>query len=411
LQIVAEAGPALSDDGAAEVFSVSRCVLEANAAEPAVRVCGAGAIAHSTVIQRGTGDGIALHDGALAEACTVAKPPRIVADGVGIAFAGAPGTGARSCFVTGFGRAYGAGAATAEALVADQTNVLGVADDFADPYWTAVSSSVDPADTVPGPHGVALQRLGNNQNSFARFDGPVVTSLAPGERFAFSIIVAQPTALVSAILLDSTGGRPELRITWSNAPPTVTLIGQAAAFAARVGSLTELGGGIWRLYLEAENTTAVAFDVTPSVYVTRGVENSGIDVGFYAGEMMAGTGHLGTGFVEAGALPGIGSVEGVDPADAVVSVADRAEDLRPVAGGPLEGAGANAGGVDLYLRHRNLPDTAGAVTLNPAAVLVADAGIATSSLDAVRLIDQADVLTAAARRTVLPGGPVRRVGV
>ena len=65
----------------------------------------------------------------------------------------------------------------------------------------------------------------------------------------------------------------------------------------------------------------------------------------------------------------------------------------------------------MYLRYRSAPDTVGAVTLSPAAQVVPATGEIPSSLDAVRLIDQADVLTAAARRTVLPGGPVRRIGI
>ena len=233
VQIVALTGVAVAADAATEILSIENTVLEANSALPAVTVRGSSSIAHCTVIQRGAGDGIALLDGALAEGCTVCKPPRVVADGVGVTFSGAPAPGARSCFVTGFRRCYGTGSATAEALVSDQVNILAVPDDFADPYWTAVSASVNPVDTVPGPYGFPLQWLGNNLNAFARFDGPVIASLPPGERIAFSMIVAAPTSLVSAILLDAAAGRPELRITWTANPPTVGLLGQLADFAAR----------------------------------------------------------------------------------------------------------------------------------------------------------------------------------
>lgn len=411
LQIVAHAGAAISDDGTAEVFRIENAILEANSTIAAVTVRGGGTIEHCAVIQHGAGGGIALADGALAEACTVVKPPKPVADGTGISFSGSPAAGARSCFVAGFSRAYGQGAGVAEALVSDQVNILGVPDDFADPYWTAFSAAVDPGDTVPGPLGSPLQWLSNNLNAFARFEAPVIGSLPPGERMAFSAIVSQPTTLVNAILLDSTAGRPELRITWSGATPTTALIGQTAGFAARVGTLTDLGGGEWRLYLEAENTTASSIDVSPILYVTRDVSNTGLNVGLYAGAMMAGTGHLGTGFVEPGAVPGSGALEGIDPADAVFSVADGVEDLRPVAGGPLAGAGASGTGKDLYLRYRATPDTVGAVTLNPGPVITPDAYAMASVIDAVRLIDQDDVLNAISRRTVLPAAPSRRVGI
>ncbi len=410
LQISALIGAAVATDGLAELASVDGCLFEADTSLPAVTVSG-GSMAGSAVIQHGSGDGIALVDGASAEGCTIVKPPRLVADGLGISFAGTPAPGARSCFVTGFRQAYGAGSGVAEALVSDQENVLAVPDDFADPYWTAVAATVNTGNTVPGPYGVPLQWLGNNQNSFSRFDGPVIVSLAPGARIGFSVIVAQPTALVSAILLDSTDGRPELRVTWTANPPTVGLLAQTAAFAARVGTVTDLGGGQWRLFLEAENTTAAALDVTPSVYVTRDVSNSGLNVGFYAGSMMAGTGHLGTGYVETGAVPGTGAVEGVDPAAAINGVDDGSEDLRPIAGGPLAGIGAAAGSADFYIRYRNAPDTVGAVTLQPAATASGQDVVLGSGLDPVVMVDQQDILSATARRTVLPASPDRRIGI
>lgn len=410
LQIAASNGAAIADDGAARIVGVAGCVLEANSSVPVVTVRG-GTITRSAVIQRGAGDGVALADGALAEGCTVAKPARLVADGVGIDFAGAPAPGARSCFVTGFRRAYGTGPGIADALVSDQENILTVSDDFADPYWTAVAASVNTGDTVPGPYTVPLQWLGNNLNAFSRFDGPVIASLPPGERIRVSLIVANPTALVSALLLDSVAGRPELRVTWTANPPGIGLLAQTAGFAARVGAVTDLGGGHWRLYLEAENTTAAAIDVIPSIYVTRDVANSGLNVGFYAGSVMAATGNLGNGYVEAGAVPGTGALPGVDPVLAIGAVDDGAEDLRPLAAGPLAGTGGTAGTADLYLRHRNAPDTAGAVTLEPASVIAGEPLNLAAGLDLVRLIDQEDILTAASRRTVLPASPVRRIGV
>lgn len=411
LQVAATLGVALADDGAASIVSVTGCILEGNATLPVVTLRGSGGISHTAVIQHGVGDGIALNDGALAEGCTVAKPPKIVADGLGISFAGTPAPGARSCFVTGFRQAYGGGSGTAEGLVSDQENILGVSDDFADPYWTAVAATVNGGDTVPGPFDAPLQWLGNNQNAFSRFDGPVIASLAPGARIAFTLIVAQPTALVSAILLDSSTGRPELRVTWTSNPPGIGLLGQVADFAARVGTVTDLGGGTWRLYLEAENTTLAPIDVTPSVYVTRDVSNSGLNVGFYGGAMMAGTRHLGTGFSRMGAVPGTGALEGIDPGDALESVMDGVEDLRPVVGGPLDNVGVLAGSADFYHRYRLVPDTAGAVTLQAAEVVQGGELVLPTVLDAVPLVDQQDVVTAMARRTVMPAIPVRRIEV
>ena len=410
LQVAAQAAAALTDDGAAAIARIEGCIIEADTSVAAVSLRG-GVISHSTILQRGSGDGLALSDGALAQGCTLVKTPRVVADGVGITFAGTPVPGARSCFVSGFRQAYGTGAGTAEALVSDQENVLAVSDDFADPFWTAVAATVNAGDTVPGPYSVPLQWLGNNLNAFSRFDGPVVASVAPGERMKFTLIVAQPTALVSAILLDSSAGRPELRVTWTSNPPGIGLLGQVASFAARAGTVTDLGNGLWRLYLEAENTTAAPIDVLPSVYVTRDVSNSGLNVGLYAGSMMAGTRHLGTGYVGLGAVPGLGAVEGVDPDLALISVADGTEDLRPVAAGPLAGVGGADGMTDLYLRYRNSPDTAGAVSLEASEVASADEVAVATTSDAVRLVDQDDVVTAVSRRTVLPAGPNRRIGV
>jgi len=412
LQIVALAGAALADDGSGAFVGIERCLLDANGTAPAVTVRGtAGQIANTAVIQRGIGDGIALNAGTAALGCTVLKPDRDVAEGFGISFSGAPAPAVTSVVALGFGQAFGPGAGATDALVSDQINALSVPDDFADPYWTAISSSVDINDTVPGPYNVPLQWLGNNQNAFARFDGPAVATVQPGERFAFSIIVAQPSALISAILLDTTDGRPELRVTWSDTPPTAALLGQTANFALTTGTLTDLGGGIWRMFLEARNTTAGPLDVTPTIYVTRGVENVGLNVGFYAGAMMSGIGHLGTGFVLPGAVPGTNAQQGVAPEAAIVSSGTGTPDLRPVAAGPPENAGAVSGAADLYRRWRVQTDTAGAVTLNPAALAPPETETFQFRIDPVRLIDQDDILSAARRRTVLPASPVRRIGV
>lgn len=410
LQVVALAGAALADDGAGAIVRVERCLLEGNSAAPAVSVRGPGGrIAGTAVIQRGPGDGIALAAGTEAEGCTVLKPERDVADGFGISFSGAPAPLVSSTVAVGYRQAFGPGAGPAAALASDQMNVLGVPDDFADPYWTAVSATVDAQNTVPGPFGVPLQWLGNNQNAFSRFDGPVVATVGPGGRFALSLIVAQPTALVSAILLDTADGRPELRVTWSDSPPTITQFGTTATFALMTAELTDLGGGAWRLFLEAENTGTAPLDVTPSIYVTRGAENSGLSVGFFAGAMMAGPGHLGTGFVFPGALPGTAAQEGLRP-EVMVVAAGALPDLRPVAAGPLDGSG-QATGADLYRRYRRLPDTVGAVTLNPATEVGVSDETFSAMLDPVRLTGLQEALEAARRRRVLPASPPRRIGI
>lgn len=411
LQIVAQAGSAVSDDGLGACVGLTRCLIDANGADAAASLRGVGALASGTaLIQRGSGDGFALADGAVADGCTVFKPGRNVADGFGVSSTGAPATEVRSTIAFGFRQAFGPGIGTADALVSDQTNVIAAPDNFADPFWTAVSSTVDTLDTIPGPFGVPLQRLGNNQNGFARFDGPVVATIAPGETFVFSTIVASPTSLVSAILLDSTAGKPELRVTWTANPPTAALLGMTAQFAARAGSVTEIAPGTYRLLLEAENTTAAPLDVTPIFYVTRGVENVGLNVGMYAGNVMAGTGHLGTGFVFPGAVPGTNALEGVDPVAALADVSGTAPDLRPVTGGPLEGAGG-ASEPDAYARHRLTPDTAGAVTLNPAPVVTASDLVIEFRVDAARAIDAADILAAQRNRVATPASPSRIVGV
>ena len=55
VQIRALSGAAVTDDGAAENFRITHSVIEANSAIAAVSVRGGGAIAHSAVVQSGTG--------------------------------------------------------------------------------------------------------------------------------------------------------------------------------------------------------------------------------------------------------------------------------------------------------------------------------------------------------------------
>jgi len=265
-------------------------------------------------------------------------------------------------------------------------------------------------DTIPGPYGVPLQRLGNNQNSFARFDGPVFASVPAGAKVSYSAIVAQPSTLVSAILLDSAAGRPELRVTWTATPPVLGLFGQTGALQLIDGKVTDLGGGAYRLLLVALNTTGSALDVSATFYVTRGTENAGLNVGLYAGAQMAGVGHLGEGYVPPGSIQGSNLFEGLDPADALRD-AGGLPDLRPMPGGPLEAVVPVLSETDIYRRPRLNIDTLGAVSLNTGPMAAPADALHNSTLDPVRLIDRDDIVTAALQRRVLVSGSDRRCPV
>lgn len=411
LQIVAENGAALADDGNGTIHNVERCLIDATGTSAAASTRGIGAsIANSVIIQRGGGDGIALADGASAESCSVVKPPSDVADGFGITASGPTLPSVDACFAFGFRQAFEGDFSSADRLVSDQTNYLSAFDNLADPYWIKISSTVDSLNTVPGPYNVPLQWTGNNLNSFSRFQASVGKTVNPGETIAFSAIVAQPTTLVSALLFTSTIGSPELRITWTTTPPTVGLFGQTSALMTTKGTLTDLGNNTYRLLLEATNTSAAPALATPILYVTRGIENAGLQVGMYAGNLMAGCGHLGTGLVSENALPGTNAQDGIAPDGAVVSYSTSL-DMRPVLAGPLEGSGVPVAATDGYFRVRNAPDTIGAASLNTGPLIKPGAARSSLSFDAVRLIDANDVLTAQRDRKVLPARQSRRIGV
>lgn len=411
LQIVAENGAALADDGDGAIHNVDRCLIDATGTSAAVILRGSDAcIANAVVVQRGAGDGIALVDGAAAKSCSVVKPSKDLADGFGVVGSGTPLPDVDACFAFGFRQAFDGSFASADRLVSDQTNYLSVSDNLADPYWIKISSTVDSLNTVPGPYNVPLQWTGNNLNSFSRFQASVGKTVDPGETIAFSAIVAQPTALVSALLFTSSIGSPELRVTWTTTPPTVGLFGQTSALMTTKGVVTDLGNNTYRLFLEATNTSASAQLATPILYVTRGIENAGLQVGMYAGNLMAGCGNLGTGFVPEGALPGTNGQDGVTPEEAVISFSSGL-DLRPVVAGPLDGSGSPLAATDGYFRVRKSPDTIGAVSLNTGSSLRPEAARSALNFDAVRLIDANDILTAQRDRTVLPASQSRRIGV
>ena len=411
IQILADAGIALDSGSEGSRFErVSGCVLDATSNSPAVTLQGASAEMYScVVIQRGAGDGITLLDGASVEGCTVFKPEQAIATGTGIAPSGTSGSEARSVAVSGFGQAFGTDLATASDLGSDQINLLTAPDDLTDPYWTRVSAGIDGTDTIVGPTGIALQRVSNNLNGFSFFSAPVVHSVAPSERFAFSMIVSDVTAKISALLIDSASGKPEMRANWEASPPTVSILGATAPLKAVTGTVTDLGGGAYRMFIEVENTTAAPIAATPIFYVTRGVENVGLDVGMYAGSAMAGNGHLGNGFSYPGAVPGVDPVEGFDPSAVYANHQAAQLDLRPIAGSALESSsGAPAlSSVDVYRRHRGAPETVGAVSLNAVAPVVPDDVVPAIQIEAAHALDEAEIISAFRSRTVLPASPVR----
>lgn len=411
IQILAEAGEALSDGGTGSSFRrVSACFLDANASASAVQVRGSGSEIYSSVIvQRGSGDGIALIEGASAEGCTVFKPSQPVATGTGVTVEGTSIVAVHSVAVSGFGLSYGAGITNASSLASDQLNQLTVPDDLTDGYWTRVSAGIDGGDTIIGPTGVPLQRVSNNLNGFAFFSAPVVHTLAPGEGFAFNMIVSDVTAVVSALLIDSSSGKPEMRVNWQTSPPSVTILGATAPLRAITGTVTELGGGAYRMLLQVENTTATPIDVTPIFYVTRGVENVGLDVGMYAGAAMAGNGHLGTGFTYRDTVPGTDPVLGFDPGAVYIDHQTPLLDLRPIAGSSLEVAsgGAALPNSDLYKRFRRPPETIGAVSLNATDSASPSNVVIPLTINPVHALDEAEIISAFRSRTILPASPVR----
>lgn len=164
--------------------------------------------------------------------------------------------------------------------------------------WQRVGATVDRSDTIPGPFGRTLERLGNAQNPFARIDGPLIADLEPGARAIFSAVVAAPTALSSALALEGASGQAELRVDWTETPPGYVLADRRAGLVASAGAVEALGFGAWRLALEARNDAAEAIAVRPSLHVASGIGNAGLAVGLYAGLLRvgrAGAARAGTG--------------------------------------------------------------------------------------------------------------------
>ena len=154
--------------------------------------------------------------------------------------------------------------------------------------WRRLGATIDPNDTIPGPFGGPLQRLGNAQNAFARLEGPPLARLEPGARAVLTAVVAAPTALSSALVLASGYGQAELHVDWTEVPPTFVLLDRRDALAVTAGTVEGLGLDVWRLALEVSNETAEVIAVKPSLHVTSGIGNAGMAVGLYAGLLRAG---------------------------------------------------------------------------------------------------------------------------
>lgn len=154
--------------------------------------------------------------------------------------------------------------------------------------WRRLGATIDRNDTIPGPFGRPLQRLGNAQNAFARLDGPPLVRLEPGARAIFTAVVAAPTTLSSALVLASVTGQAELHVDWTEVPPTFVLLDRRTSLAVKAGAVEGLGLDLWRLALEACNETANAFSVKPQLHIASGIGNAGMAVGLYAGLLRAG---------------------------------------------------------------------------------------------------------------------------
>ena len=145
--------------------------------------------------------------------------------------------------------------------------------------WQRLGATVDPTDTIPGPLGQPLQRLGSAQNAFARLQGPAVAGLEQGDLAVFTAVVAAPTALTSALVLTGAFGQAELHVDWTEAVPLCRSIARRAGFAIEATSLEGLGFNAWRIGLAARNAGREAVAVTPTFYVTSGIGNAGMAVG------------------------------------------------------------------------------------------------------------------------------------
>jgi hypothetical protein len=99
------------------------------------------------------------------------------------------------------------------------------------------------------------------------------------------ITIGEVSALKSALVFAGVPGRPELRVDWTTARPrTAVLMGSDEDLIVD-GSARPLGREFWRLSLEMTNTSTRQIFLMPTFYVTRGVENAGLDLGLHAGDV------------------------------------------------------------------------------------------------------------------------------
>jgi hypothetical protein len=154
--------------------------------------------------------------------------------------------------------------------------------------WRRVGAMIDPNDSIPGAFRRPLQRLGNAQNAFARLEGPSLPCVEPGGRAIFSVVVAAPTTLSSALVLTSACGQAELHLDWTEVPPSFMLLDRRAGLVVEAGTVEGLALDTWRLALQVRNEARDAVAVKPSLYVTSGIGNAGISVGLYAGLLRTG---------------------------------------------------------------------------------------------------------------------------
>ncbi|MFK7945440.1 MAG: hypothetical protein AB8B85_21380 [Paracoccaceae bacterium] len=371
LRVIAEDGAALVDDGAGSFAQVEGCLIEAVSLAPAVTMRGTSSEIRATgIVQRGFGDGLLLADGASADAITLLKPVAMIADGTGVCSDGAGQSIIAGSAVFGFRQAFGNDLVLGPGLACDQNNQLDAPEDFARTAWTPFGASLDLMQTLPGPFAPPLHWLTNNQNAHARFEHTRPLTVRPGQRISFSALVAEPTAFSTALCIHSPAGEAALRVDWMDHPTSTALSGHDGGLVPQDGGLTRLGGGCYRLWLVAENLTQAVLSVRPALHVTAGIENAGLNLGLFAGCLMAGTGHTGTGYVRASETEGVDH-PGIDPTAALRGTTSMLPDLRPIDSGELD-VSAPCQGSDLLGRHRLNPETPGALTLNPAPRVVGD---------------------------------------
>lgn len=150
--------------------------------------------------------------------------------------------------------------------------------------WRPYGAYVDPTNAIPGPGHYELHRVGNKLHAYAWFQHRIRSCVPPGMTAILSVTVAGVTALKSALVFAGVSGRPELRIDWTTTPPRAAILVRNSTTQAGEGWVTPVGRDFWRLSLRLTNTRSDPIHVMPTFYVTRGVENAGLDLGLFAGD-------------------------------------------------------------------------------------------------------------------------------